>query len=477
MVESVYRFLQVGNPVVSKLSELLDDRDLEVRTKVAEGLCKLMMSKVITSSRLFTRLILMWYNPVTDANGRLRHVLGAFFPLYASLAKENQDTISEAFMPTLKTLGSAPVTSPLTGVDMEDVGLFLIQLTNRDFLQTKEADKDSMDNCHDSIAYAICNAIIADPLCFHVKLFVKLLTNLGITVDDYNRLKEFKALYAQMIDGVKDKLCLKSLEKFGKRVETYLEQNPNPTEENEEQNNTVPQTNEENEEANNATTTMNNTTKLLRKRQLFSQTCNTLLEENSEELAADENKPNSIKDLVESKKIIEESEDDSTDDDLFATPKSVSVSGSDKTSKKLRQRGEIEITRVEESPLTEDEEIVSGNLNVLRSKNVNKLELEGSDDEINVSLTTSTQVEKIQPRRSSKRLAKPHKSLNDTTSTESEEAEEDSKKSMKRSSKGKVKPVELSKPQRKSRRLDSSTGSSETDSSASKGSAKKRTRR
>ena len=50
---------QVGNPVVAKLSELLDDRDLEVRTKVAEGLCKLMMSKVITSSKLFTRLILV----------------------------------------------------------------------------------------------------------------------------------------------------------------------------------------------------------------------------------------------------------------------------------------------------------------------------------------------------------------------------------------------------------------------------------
>ena len=86
---------QVGNPIVAKLSELLDDRDLDVRTKVAEGLCKLMMSKVITSSKLFTRLILMWYNPVTNPNGRLRHVLGAFFPLYASMSKENQDSISE----------------------------------------------------------------------------------------------------------------------------------------------------------------------------------------------------------------------------------------------------------------------------------------------------------------------------------------------------------------------------------------------
>jgi hypothetical protein len=81
---------QGGNPVVAILSKLLDDRDLDLRTLVTEGLCKLMMSKVITSAKLFTRLILMWYNPVTEANGKLRHILGAFFPLYASMAKANQ---------------------------------------------------------------------------------------------------------------------------------------------------------------------------------------------------------------------------------------------------------------------------------------------------------------------------------------------------------------------------------------------------
>ena len=64
--------LQGVNPIVALLSKLLDDRDLDIRTKVTEGLCKLMMSKVIASPKLFTRLILMWYNPVTDANGRLR---------------------------------------------------------------------------------------------------------------------------------------------------------------------------------------------------------------------------------------------------------------------------------------------------------------------------------------------------------------------------------------------------------------------
>ena len=124
---------QGANPIVAVISKLLDDRDLEIRTKVClviiiifstllsilfqfqvtEGLCKLMLSKVITSAKLFTRLILMWYNPVTESHGKLRHILGAFFPLYGSLSHDNQTSIEESFMPTLKTLFSAPGKNPL----------------------------------------------------------------------------------------------------------------------------------------------------------------------------------------------------------------------------------------------------------------------------------------------------------------------------------------------------------------------------
>lgn len=431
---------QSGNPIVSKLSELLDDRDLEVRTKVTEGLCKLMMSKVITSSKLFTRLILMWYNPVTDANGRLRHVLGAFFPLYASMAKENQVSIADSFMPTMKTISSAPVTSPLTEVDLEDVGLFLIQLTNNEFLQCKDLRQE--ENCHDGIAYAICNQIISEPLSFHVKLYTKLLGNLNISSDDFTKLRELKALHQQMAESVKDKICLKTLEKFGKRVEVYLEQNPDK-EENEES-----KKNDE-EAAAAAEATMNNTTKMFRKRALFSQTCNTLLEENPEVI--DEEKATMIRDIVV--------KSDEEEDDLFATPKAAKVVPS--------TVGEIEITRIEESPLESEasrDDIVSGNM---RSRRL--VAIENTDDLNDSSPTTSTQIE----RRSSKRL-----STKSGGSTTTEDESEDSKSGpKKRNSRGKVKPaVEPIKPQRKSRRIvDSSTGSSEEDASIK--ATKKRTRK
>ena len=261
--------LQGVNPIVALLSKLLDDRDLDIRTKVTEGLCKLMLSKVIASSKLFTRLILMWYNPVTDANGRLRHILGAFFPLYASIAKENQDIIEEAFLPTIKTLSNAPVTSPLNEVDLEDVGLFLIQLTDRGFLQNQD-QSNNLDNCHDSIAYAICNHIISDPHTFHAKTFIKLLNSLRISPEDYSKLKEFKALFQQMNENIKEKLCLKMLDKFGKLLDQYLAQNP--------QNDQTKEEEEDNEDI----VTENNTTKFQKKRALFSQTCNDLLEADEE---------------------------------------------------------------------------------------------------------------------------------------------------------------------------------------------------
>ena len=86
---------------------------------------------------LFCRLILIWYNPMTEADGKLRHMLGAFFPLYASFSKTNQDSIEESFMMTLNTLIDAPTTSPLAEVDLEDVGNFYLHLTRADLLQVK----------------------------------------------------------------------------------------------------------------------------------------------------------------------------------------------------------------------------------------------------------------------------------------------------------------------------------------------------
>jgi hypothetical protein len=47
----------------------------------------------------------------------------------------------ESFMGSLKTLMDAPETSPLALVNMEDIGLFYIQLTRSDSCSNKNAQQ------------------------------------------------------------------------------------------------------------------------------------------------------------------------------------------------------------------------------------------------------------------------------------------------------------------------------------------------
>lgn len=55
----------------------------DLRSETAEGLAKLMYNGRLSSAKILSRLVLLWYNPVTEDDLRLRHCLGVFFPLYA----------------------------------------------------------------------------------------------------------------------------------------------------------------------------------------------------------------------------------------------------------------------------------------------------------------------------------------------------------------------------------------------------------
>ena len=81
---------QGGNSVVAILTKILDEPDLELRTETVEGLCKLLMIGAISSPKLLSRLLLIWYNPMTEPSCKLRHILGTFFPLYCSMSRANQ---------------------------------------------------------------------------------------------------------------------------------------------------------------------------------------------------------------------------------------------------------------------------------------------------------------------------------------------------------------------------------------------------
>lgn len=67
-----------------------------------------------------------------DGDESLRQPLGVFLTCYASHCPRSQETLEQAFLPTLKTLMQAPVTSPLTAVDQDSVARLFVSLTRPD---------------------------------------------------------------------------------------------------------------------------------------------------------------------------------------------------------------------------------------------------------------------------------------------------------------------------------------------------------
>ena len=53
--------------------------------------------------------------------------------------------MESAFIPTMRVLFDAPITSPLNEIDVEDVGMFFVHLTREDMLQSYDpANKETM---------------------------------------------------------------------------------------------------------------------------------------------------------------------------------------------------------------------------------------------------------------------------------------------------------------------------------------------
>lgn len=153
---------------------------------------------------------------MTESDSKLRHILGTFFPLYSSMSKTHQLAMEAAFVPTMKILFDAPVTSPLAEIDTEDVGMFFVHLTREDMLQSFDPDKkcssileSSTTSVHDSMAMTVCNEILSTPDSFHTKVLIKILTSLALTHNNYVNLKELKVLSELLLTGVKDRTYIR----------------------------------------------------------------------------------------------------------------------------------------------------------------------------------------------------------------------------------------------------------------------------
>ncbi|KAM6401220.1 condensin complex subunit 3 [Pluvialis apricaria] len=204
------------------LSGLLDSEFSELRTEAAEGIAKLMFSGRLISAKLLSRLVLLWYNPVTEEDIRLRHCLGVFFPLFAYANRSNQECFEEAYLPTLQTLLNAPATSPLAEIDVSNVSELLVDLTRPSGLkpQSKMSQDYQDSTVHDSLAMKICNEILTDPTAPDVRIYTKALNLLELSSSSAENLL---VLLNEILEKVKDKLCQRAIEK----IKMNLTKDPN----------------------------------------------------------------------------------------------------------------------------------------------------------------------------------------------------------------------------------------------------------
>ncbi|XP_004681444.1 PREDICTED: condensin complex subunit 3 [Condylura cristata] len=204
--------------VLKLLSDFLDSEVSELRTGAAEGLAKLMFSGLLASSTILSRLVLLWYNPVTEDDVRLRHCLGVFFPVFAYASRANQECFEEAFLPTLQTLAKAPASSPLAEIDITNVAELLVDLTRPSGLNPKA--KNSQDyqalTVHDNLAIKICNEILTCPCSPEIRVYTKALNSLELSSSLAN---DLLVLLNEILEQVKDRTCLRALEKIKIQLE------------------------------------------------------------------------------------------------------------------------------------------------------------------------------------------------------------------------------------------------------------------
>ncbi|NXI44130.1 CND3 protein, partial [Galbula dea] len=195
------------------ISGFLDSEFPELRTEAAEGIAKLMFSGRLISAKLLSHLVLLWYNPVTEEDTRLRRCLGVFFPLFAYANRSNQECFEEAYLPTLQTLFNAPATSPLTEIDISNVSELLVDLTRPSGLKphSKKSQDYEDSTVHDSLAVKICNEILMDPTSPDVRIYTKALNSLELSSSSTENLL---VLLDKILEKVKDKLCQRVIEKI-----------------------------------------------------------------------------------------------------------------------------------------------------------------------------------------------------------------------------------------------------------------------
>jgi len=201
-----------ADTVLNTVVGLIDDADGDLQTVAVEGLARLMFSGRITESTLLSRLLILYFNPVTEDLARLRQCLAVFFPAFAFSSSANQMLFAEIFADCIKTLLKAPRSSPLSQVLPLKVAQFMVYLTDPRSLMASVEVVIGQLSPHATIAQAVVTEVLHGDRSDD-KVYGRVLTLLHADAADQTTVRIIRTAVSQVQGCISDKATAKVLDK------------------------------------------------------------------------------------------------------------------------------------------------------------------------------------------------------------------------------------------------------------------------
>ncbi|CAH1112883.1 unnamed protein product [Psylliodes chrysocephalus] len=189
--------------VLRGLVDLMDDDQYDIQERAGLGLCQLVLSGRIISPSLLSRLVLKWCNPATDECVRLKQIIG-FALQKVPLLSDWTDVLIDAILLTINALYSAPRTSPLADVNVENIAKFLLALC-------KISNK--VDYLHSTIAVRLVKEMTEYPKSKMNTIYSKILLMLDIP-NGKTRIDELLDNCYNLVQILPEKSSVKNLTKL-----------------------------------------------------------------------------------------------------------------------------------------------------------------------------------------------------------------------------------------------------------------------
>ncbi|XP_072382849.1 condensin complex subunit 3-like isoform X2 [Diabrotica undecimpunctata] len=205
--------------IVEVILNMLDDEISEIRNVAIEAISKLILNEFPVSATVISRLILKWYNPMAaQVPDKSQQLIGVVLSNYVRKIEGAKEVIANAIIPTLQSIVSAPATSPLAAVDVDNLLLFLSNIIDAD-------NRKDLINIHINMAHMFTHEIIKKRNDFVAIYLSKLLLYLDISTDNAAAIKELKTQVQKVLDdeSLSEKTLKRNLLKFHEKLNVSLE--------------------------------------------------------------------------------------------------------------------------------------------------------------------------------------------------------------------------------------------------------------